>query len=175
MTTLAFFYGSLRKGFRNHYMAQGAKFLGFGQTTTPFRLYVHFHQGEVGIPTAIPDAAGYPLKGEVYELTPRLDEQIKWLERGYDRNRVDVQFNDALKVEGKFAIAVDGGKVKDVIVYTAESLDKAAYWTAETVEAVSGDYADYCSKAGRRIQVQEPPIGWLVTFHAPVILKQYVV
>jgi len=157
----ALFYGSLRNGFRNHDVARGAKLVGPGRTLQNFRLFVHFRGGEMGIPTAIPDETGYPLVGEVYELPPAVAETVDWLEHGYSKKHVDVKLNGVLTSEpgSKFSVVTDGDVIPNVLVYCCESLDLSGYRTAEEVEATTGDYADVCTKYGKRIQT---PIDWQV-------------
>lgn len=60
-----FVYGTLKKGYWNNYLLDGAKFLGEALTDKPYRLL------GTGVPYAVPeeyDDGGLPVKGEVYEI-----------------------------------------------------------------------------------------------------------
>lgn len=60
---LVFVYGTLKKGYRNHTLLRGSKFLGEFQTATKLRLYTN------GIyPMIVRDETGYPVSGELYEV-----------------------------------------------------------------------------------------------------------
>lgn len=71
-----FVYGTLKKGYWNNHLLDGAKFLGEALTDKPYRLLGN------GVPYAVPEEAddgGLPVKGEVYEIDvvrhlPRLDQ-----------------------------------------------------------------------------------------------------
>ena len=59
-----FAYGTLRRGFHNHGLLHGSKFLGRGATQEPMAMAVSF-----GIPFTAKDPSGVPLVGELYEVT----------------------------------------------------------------------------------------------------------
>jgi gamma-glutamylcyclotransferase (GGCT)/AIG2-like uncharacterized protein YtfP len=64
-----FAYGTLRRGFHNHVLMHGAKFLGQGQTIENMAMVV-VH----GIPFTAKDEKGVPLIGELYEIS---EDQIR--------------------------------------------------------------------------------------------------
>ena len=90
-TALVFVYGSLKKGFWNNRFLKGAAFLGEGHTSKLYTLV------DGGVPFAVPNEKGLPVKGEVYEidLSTHLGP-LDWLEghpRNYERTTVGVVVN----------------------------------------------------------------------------------
>jgi gamma-glutamylcyclotransferase (GGCT)/AIG2-like uncharacterized protein YtfP len=72
MTHRVFVYGTLKSGFRNHYLLKGCEFVGSAATVPTYRMI------ENGFPVIIPDPEGKPLAGEIYsvddEALARLDQ-----------------------------------------------------------------------------------------------------
>lgn len=68
-----FAYGTLRRGFHNHVLMHGAKFMGSGKTVENMAMVV-MH----GIPFTAKDPNGKPLTGELYEIT---EQQITPIHR----------------------------------------------------------------------------------------------
>lgn len=60
--TLVFVYGSLKRGYWNNHYLKGATFVGEAHTAKLYTLL------DGGVPFAIPDEQGLPIKGEVYEI-----------------------------------------------------------------------------------------------------------
>lgn len=67
-----FVYGTLRKGYRNHDVLRGAKFLGNYDTGPGYTKF------EMGLPYLIKDGEGPGCEGEVYEVS---DLMLKMLDR----------------------------------------------------------------------------------------------
>ena len=93
---MVFVYGTLKKGFGNHGLLQGAKFIGKAVTTEPYAMYV-----SGGIPFVTPNEKVSPIKGEVYfvdETTlsslDRLEGHPDW----YCRRETWVELEDGREV-----------------------------------------------------------------------------
>jgi gamma-glutamylcyclotransferase (GGCT)/AIG2-like uncharacterized protein YtfP len=118
-----FVYGTLKKGYGNHYLLENAEFLGEGFTAGKFLLY------NVGFPYAIPVNSdcenGYRLKGELYkvdfETFLRLD-RLEGYPEHYKRKIIVVEWKDK---DGKWK------RSKAWIYYvkfeSGESIDKVKY------------------------------------------------
>jgi gamma-glutamylcyclotransferase (GGCT)/AIG2-like uncharacterized protein YtfP len=77
ITPLVAVYGTLKRGYWNHFLLKGCEFLGEGYTAGRYELF------DVGFPYAVPSERGFPLKVEVYRLpSPRVLKALDRLE-GY--------------------------------------------------------------------------------------------
>ena len=84
-----FVYGTLRKGFRNHYLLSSSKFIGYGMTKDKYSLYAD------GIPYVV-KIPNTQIKGEVYEVDKNTLDVLDDLEGHpdfYRRELVDVIVN----------------------------------------------------------------------------------
>ena len=66
MKPLLFAYGSMKRGFRNHYRLKNDKFIGQAKTK---KKYCMFPAPSYNYPYRIEDDHMWQLKGELYELT----------------------------------------------------------------------------------------------------------
>ena len=66
MKPLLFAYGSMKRGFRNHYRLENDKFIGQAKTK---KKYCMFPAPSYNYPYGIEDDRRWQLKGELYELT----------------------------------------------------------------------------------------------------------
>jgi gamma-glutamylaminecyclotransferase len=86
---LVFVYGSLKRGFRNHCMLEGSRFIGDAHTLETFRM----HSMGGAFPAVVPDEDGAAIEGEVYSVDDeglaRLD-RLEGYPRHYDRKQVKV-------------------------------------------------------------------------------------
>jgi gamma-glutamylcyclotransferase (GGCT)/AIG2-like uncharacterized protein YtfP len=86
MTHRVFVYGTLKSGFRNHYLLNGCELLGAASTVPTYKMI------ENGFPVIMPDPEGTPLAGEIYtvdvDTLARLDEQERE-GTSYDRKLID--------------------------------------------------------------------------------------
>jgi len=89
-THLVFTYGTLKRGFGNHRLLEGARFISLAMTWLPF------HVVDVGFPIAFKRGPKRkPVIGEVYEVT---DAQLARLDRlegvptHYQRERVRIAY-----------------------------------------------------------------------------------
>ena len=102
-------YGTLKRGFWNHYLLKSCKFLGSGITETNYELY------DVGFPYAVPAENGYPLEVEVYELdNPKRLQALDLLE-GYP-------YHYLRKLE--YILIPEKGKFRAWIYYTKKPKGK---------------------------------------------------
>jgi gamma-glutamylcyclotransferase (GGCT)/AIG2-like uncharacterized protein YtfP len=99
-----FVYGTLMKGFGNHFFLQNDVFLGYGETKPEYTLY------DLGHFPAMVDGGETSVKGEIYEADPRTVEWMDKLEG----------VEDGL-YEKKEIILTDGGKVL-VYIFPRENL-----------------------------------------------------
>ena len=84
-----FVYGTLRKGFGNHYLLRDSKFIGYGITKEKYSLYVD------GIPYVV-KIPNTQIKGEVYEVDKHTLDELDELEGHpdfYRRELIDVIVN----------------------------------------------------------------------------------
>jgi len=87
MTYRVFVYGTLKSGFRNHYLLKGAEFFGGAATVPTYKMI------ENGFPVIMPDPEGKPLAGEIYSVDDETLARLDQLERegsSYDRKLIDV-------------------------------------------------------------------------------------
>jgi gamma-glutamylcyclotransferase (GGCT)/AIG2-like uncharacterized protein YtfP len=87
MTHRVFVYGTLKSGFRNHYLLGGCEFFGDAATVPTYRMI------EKGFPVIMPDPEGKPLAGELYTVDEETLARLDQLERegsSYDRVLIDV-------------------------------------------------------------------------------------
>jgi len=77
LTPLVAVYGTLKRGYCNHRLLKGSKFLGEGYALGKYELF------DAGFPYAVPSERDLPLKVEVYSLaSPRVLKRLDLLE-GY--------------------------------------------------------------------------------------------
>jgi len=72
-----FVYGSLKKGKKLHYLLKNAKYLGTGETCSPYPLIVSKNGW---YPYLLEKKGGYKIKGEVYEITYSLLKRLDRVE-----------------------------------------------------------------------------------------------
>jgi gamma-glutamylaminecyclotransferase len=87
MTHKVFVYGTLKSGFRNHYLLEGCEYFGRAVTMPTYRMI------ENGFPVIMPDPDGRPLAGEIYIVDDETLARLDQLERegsSYDRKLIDV-------------------------------------------------------------------------------------
>lgn len=83
---LVFVYGTLKRGFSNHYLLEKSTFIGEGVTEENMIMY------ERGIPFLNDEEKGITqIHGEVYEVTDRTLDKLDLLE-GYNKNFPDNSF-----------------------------------------------------------------------------------
>lgn len=96
---LLFVYGTLKRGFGNHWYLEKAKFLGNAETVEKYALY------EVGIPYVVKEEKISTIKGEVYEVGRAELTAIDKLEghpKYYRREKVRVRVENGDEVEAWF-------------------------------------------------------------------------
>jgi gamma-glutamylcyclotransferase (GGCT)/AIG2-like uncharacterized protein YtfP len=89
MAKLAFMYGTLKSGYNNNRLLQGARFLGKGITVGKFKV-----AGKFSFPMAKKDDNGDLLSGEIYEVDQDHINKMDWLEsngRFYQREIIKVK------------------------------------------------------------------------------------
>ena len=74
-TDLVFVYGTLKAGKPNHHLLAGARLWMIGKTAKRFRMYCNGY-----FPMITLDREGYPIRGEVYQVTPQILERLDRLE-----------------------------------------------------------------------------------------------
>jgi gamma-glutamylcyclotransferase (GGCT)/AIG2-like uncharacterized protein YtfP len=87
ITHRVFVYGTLKSGFRNHYLLKGCEFIGAAATVPTYKMI------ENSFPVIMPDPAGKPLAGEIYTVDDETLARLDQLERegsSYDRKLIDV-------------------------------------------------------------------------------------
>jgi gamma-glutamylaminecyclotransferase len=87
MTHRVFVYGTLKSGFRNHYLLEGCEFFGNAVTISTYKMI------ENGFPVIMPDSEGKPLAGEIYIVDDAVLARLDQLERegsSYDRKLIVV-------------------------------------------------------------------------------------
>lgn len=94
MKPLLFAYGSMKRGFRNHYRLENDKFIGQAKTK---KKYCMFPAPSYNYPYGIEDDRRWQLKGELYELTNTPIETIDEFEGSpvyYYRKMIKVVCNN---------------------------------------------------------------------------------
>jgi len=89
-------YGTLKKGFGNHFYLERARFLGKGETVEKYALY------ELEIPYVVKNKKVSTIKGEVYEVERKDLIAIDRLENHpwhYKREKVRVKLEDGREVK----------------------------------------------------------------------------
>lgn len=93
MTHKVFVYGSLKRGLGNHVLLAGSTFLGLDKVESGFNMV------SLGaFPGVVPANPGYPVLGEVWEITDEVLSDLDMLEghpRFYRRVRVPTRFGEA--------------------------------------------------------------------------------
>ena len=87
MTHRVFVYGTLKRGFWNHYLLEGCELFGSAATVPTYKMI------ENGFPVVMPDPEGKPVAGEIYTVDDETLERLDQLERegsSYDRRLIDV-------------------------------------------------------------------------------------
>ena len=62
MTHRVFVYGTLKRGFWNHYLLEGCELFGSAATVPTYKMI------ENGFPVVMPDPEGKPVAGEIYTV-----------------------------------------------------------------------------------------------------------
>ncbi|MEZ5818147.1 MAG: gamma-glutamylcyclotransferase family protein [Hyphomicrobiaceae bacterium] len=108
-TERVFVYGTLKRGFPNHHLMQGARLIGMARTVAAMPLVV----GNASFtPYLFPEpGTGHRVTGELWEvparMMPALDElESTHLPNGYRRQAIDIE--------------VEGGAIEQAWVYTRE-------------------------------------------------------
>jgi len=117
MKHLVFVYGTLKKGFGNHYLLKDAKFLGKARTEKKYKMTAN------GIPFVSKKEAISHIIGEVYEVGDEILRKLDFLEdhpNWYKREKVKVILENGRKLdvwlyfnevsEGRYLIS--GGEFK---------------------------------------------------------------
>lgn len=87
-----FVYGTLRRGFHNHYYVKACRFLGRATTAEAYAMYV-----SGGIPSLVAGEARYRVTGEVYRVDVATLRNLDALEehpRVYRRQEADIVTDD---------------------------------------------------------------------------------
>jgi gamma-glutamylcyclotransferase (GGCT)/AIG2-like uncharacterized protein YtfP len=87
MTHRVFVYGTLKSGFRNHYLLEECEFFGGAATVPTYKMI------ENGFPVIMRDPEGKPLAGEIYIVDDNTLARLDQLERegsSYDRKLIEV-------------------------------------------------------------------------------------
>ena len=82
-----FVYGTLKRGFWNHYLLDGCESFGAAATVPTYKMI------ENGFPVVMADPEGKPLAGEIYTVDDETLARLDQLERegsSYDRKLIDV-------------------------------------------------------------------------------------
>ncbi len=91
---LCFVYGTLKQGFKNHYLIEDEQFLGEAVTVDPWALPIY---GGHHIPTVLPFHCGYKIKGELYRPSKhgwRLLDRLEGHPDMYKRAQIKVMIGD---------------------------------------------------------------------------------
>ncbi|HVU07838.1 MAG TPA: gamma-glutamylcyclotransferase family protein [Verrucomicrobiae bacterium] len=119
-----FFYGTIRSGYWNsHRITNTSKLIAPAVTEEKFRLFIQ--RGNV--PCAVPTPDGYPLVGEVWELSDADAQWVQWLERGY-------QFKTTTVTAGSQRINAG--------IYFCEQAEDSPYYVSDQREEHSGDFSN---------------------------------
>lgn len=95
--TRIFVYGTLKRGYSNHRLLEGAHFLGDAYTVDTFKM-IH-----VGYPVILPDDDGDPVNGEVFDVNTETLINLDALENEgvmYDRKLINVLLTNQPKTNG---------------------------------------------------------------------------
>jgi gamma-glutamylaminecyclotransferase len=87
VTHSVFVYGTLKRGFRNHYYLEDCEFFGAAATVPTCKMI------ENGFPVVMPDPEGKPLAGEIFTVDDATLARLDQLERegrSYDRKLIAV-------------------------------------------------------------------------------------
>ncbi len=96
MKHLVFVYGTLKKGFGNHYLLENSKFIGRAKTKEKYKMTAN------GIPFVSKSKAVSHIIGEVYEVDDETLEKLDFLEDHpdwYKREKVKVVLEDGKELE----------------------------------------------------------------------------
>lgn len=126
--SLAFVYGTLRKGGHYHRAIEGAPFV--GKATTTGKLY---NMGR--FPAAVFGEPGI-IHGEVYEVSASMIDVMDGIE-GYYENRPEASFY----VRRKIPVTMQGGETTEAWAYECDKVDGKP-------EIPSGDYTQYLKPKG---------------------------
>ncbi len=80
------------------------------------------------MPSAVPDPTGYPLMGEIWELSETDAEQVHWLERGYECRET--------------AVVTAAGERVNAKIYFCRKADDSPYFTPDQREEPTGDFSN---------------------------------
>jgi len=123
MKNLCFFYGTLRSGYWNNQrvITPSSQLIGPAITQDNFRLFINGN-----IPCAVPDNDGYPLIGEVWELSREDAQYVQSLEYGYDFKEI---------------IVLSQGQPVTAGIYFCARPEDSPYFTTEQREEPTGDFS----------------------------------
>ena len=116
-------YGTLKKGFYNHYLLEGEKFLGEAISKERFSL------GHASFPAVIPDINGSPIKVEIYEVSSETLNKLDRLEGYpdfYNRELYEFTLKDGKTVKA-FLYTIQ--KKSGYFSWLTPSSDNAFWWT----------------------------------------------
>ncbi len=88
---LLFVYGTLKRGFGNHYFLRHCEFLGEGETVEKYAMYI------CGVPYVVSSEKVSTIKGELYRVGEKVLKEIDRLEGhpwGYKREKIKVCLED---------------------------------------------------------------------------------
>ena len=106
VTRHVFVYGTLKRGYGNHFLLQegGAEFVGAAATEWQFKMIA------VGFPVITLSSAGHPVRGEIYAVNEATVARLDRLEgegRMYHRHVVPVVLDDGRAIQCEIYIGDD--------------------------------------------------------------------
>lgn len=105
-TTLLFVYGTLKRGLKNHFRMNNARFVGTACTAPRFRL---LHLG--GFPGLIRDAQnGYSVTGELWSVPDDTLQALDEFEGKHVFERQSVELSDGASADAYIFLRAQGGE-----------------------------------------------------------------